>query len=415
MNRNILISFLSLASAVLALGQTAPGSAAPTASSPDEAFAKGTFSLDERLRWEYADQANLKDANAFTLRTLFGYTTESFDGIQGMIEGGNTAAINPENDYSAAGTNPGGAGRANIPDPPATYLNQAWVSYAADRTVIKIGRQRLNLDDARFVGDSNWRQKMQTFDSATLTSAPYSGVSLFYGYVWHVSRVYGNQTGQPDFDSRSSLLNASYAASPYAKFTAYGYLLDFGNSAANSSNTFGGIFSGEAPISDGFKVAYRGEAASQSGADNNPVRYTADYYRADLGVVAKLFDAGLGYEELGSDKGIKGFATPLATLHIFNGWDNEFLTTPAHGLRDSFASVGVNLPEGVPVKLIYHDFKSDYADQAYGHEWDGVVTHKIGKHWAFLVKAGRFYGAPLNRPTPFFSTKKVWLQTEYSF
>src|SRR6185312_12861180 len=102
---------LLLAAALRLPAQTVPAvtpSAPPPATWAD-ALARGTFSLDERLRWEYADQENLRDANAFTLRTLFGYASAPFDGFQGMIEGGNTAVLNPENSYSAAGTNAGGA------------------------------------------------------------------------------------------------------------------------------------------------------------------------------------------------------------------------------------------------------------------------------------------------------------------
>ena len=32
----------------------------------------------------------------------------------------------------------------------------------------------------------------------------------------------------------------------------------------------------------------------------------------------------------------KGFTTPLATLHKFQGFADKFLTTPANGIRDTY-------------------------------------------------------------------------------
>ena len=40
-----------------------------------EAFTKGKFSLNVRLRYEFAEQENLDASNAFTVRPRFGFTT----------------------------------------------------------------------------------------------------------------------------------------------------------------------------------------------------------------------------------------------------------------------------------------------------------------------------------------------------
>ncbi len=56
---------------------------------------------------------------------------------------------------------------------------------------------------------------------------------------------------------------------------------------------------------------------------------------------------GVGYELLGSDDGVAAFQTPLATLHKFNGFADQFLVTPAGGLQDIYfyAKAGF-LPKG---------------------------------------------------------------------
>jgi hypothetical protein len=376
----------------------------------EDAFAKGKFSFNARLRYEYADQENLRESNAFTLRSRFGFTTAPVAGLQGMIEGENIAILNHADDYNAAGTNLGGAGRTAIADPAVTDVNQAWLGFTFDKTTVKAGRQRIVLDTARFVGDVGWRQNAQTFDAATLTAKPTPTLAALYGYVSKVSRVFGNKSPQPDFDSHSHLVNLAYSGLPAGTLTAYAYLLDFKNSAANSSDTYGASFAGATPLTKTFKLTYRLEAATQRDAGNNPVSYRARYYLAELGGVVAPFDFGAGYEVLGSDNGRKGFATPLATLHAFNGWADLFLTTPARGLRDGYASLGVTVVNGFPLKVVYHRYRSDVASQDYGDEWDAQLTHKVGKAWTLLAKYAAFNGK-----APFFDTDKVWLQTEYNF
>lgn len=407
-------AFLVLAASVSLPAQTTPpapdSSANPLTQSLPNALAKGKFSLDARLRWEYADQQNLRSSNAFLLSSRFGFTSAPVDGLQGMVEGENIAVIGNPKNYNAAGTNPGVSKRTVIADPPVTDLNQAWLSYTNSGVTLKGGRQRIVLDNARFVGDVGWRMNQQTFDAATLTAKPVEDLTVFYGYVWRVSRVFGNKSPQPDFVSKSHLINLSYGGWPYGKITAYAYLLDFTNSAANSSDTYGGSFVGAAPLAGKFKLTYRAEAATQSDAGKNPLHYTARYYVGELGGVAKPFNFGAGYEVLGSDHGRKGFATPLATLHAFNGWADEFLATPANGLRDLYAWAGATLPGGFPLKVVYHKFDSDYGSHNYGSEWDAIVTHKFGKYWTVLAKAAHYDGKP-----PFFDTNKFWLQTEFTF
>ena len=57
----------------------------------------------------------------------------------------------------------------------------------------------------------------------------------------------------------------------------------------------------------------------------------------------------IGYELLGSDDGLKAFATPLATLHKFQGWTDKFLGIPAGGIADAHIWAGGNI-EGIGLK-----------------------------------------------------------------
>src|SRR5690606_19462585 len=127
-----------------------------------------------------------------------------------MVEAENIAAIDGDR-YSQAGLNPGGAGRAVVADPEGTEINQAWLAYASDQITTTFGRQRLVLDNARFVGDVGWRQNAQTFDAITLTSQAIEKVNLTYSYLHRINRVFSDRHAQGNWQSDSHVLHAGYA------------------------------------------------------------------------------------------------------------------------------------------------------------------------------------------------------------
>ena len=78
-------------------------------------------------------------------------------------------------------------------DPEDTELNQAFVKYDWKDASTKIiaGRQRMKLDDDRFIGNVGWRQNEQTFDAVTFKSDLGDGVALLYSFIWDVNRIFG--------------------------------------------------------------------------------------------------------------------------------------------------------------------------------------------------------------------------------
>jgi hypothetical protein len=391
-----------------------------------EALAKGKFNVNARLRFEHVDQSTFdEEANAFTIRSRFGYTTAPFYGFQGMVEGENVTNIGSDDNYNAAGSNQTGD-RPIIADPETTEVNQAWMSYSYTNWITaKGGRQRIALDNHRFIGDVGWRQNMQTYDAATLESKPLPDLSLFYGYLWEVNRVFGDVDGLPlaspnrDFDSDSHLFNVSYSGLKLGRLVGYTYLLDLENRAgtANSSATYGGYFAGSSPISDRWSLGYRAEAAWQTEYADSPLDYGAEYYNVELSASVKPVSFGAGYEVLGTGRddnsgGSVGFKTPLATLHAFNGWADVFLTTPAKGLRDLYGFAQVVVPWEVPIRLIYHKFDADSGGADFGQEIDLQASKKLGKNWTVLAKYSYYDGkeAPAR-----FDMHKIWGQVEFNF
>jgi hypothetical protein len=262
---------------------------------------------------------------------------------------------------------------------------------------------------------------MQTFDAATLLVKPLKDLSVLYGYLWEVHRVFGDVDGLPpanrDFNSASHVINLAYDACPYGRFVGYSYLLDLENEAgfANSAATYGGYFAGRAPVCEKMQVGYRAEFAWQTDYGDSPLDYEAEYFNVEGGATIKPFDVGAGYEVLGTDHNIS-FRTPLATLHQFNGWADVFLTTPSRGLRDLYAYAQVTLPADIPLRFIYHKFDADSQGADFGQEYDVVLTKKFGKHWAGLLKYAYYDGvdAPFPPAAPL-DVHKFWAQVEFNY
>jgi hypothetical protein len=397
-----------------------------------EAISKGKFNLNARLRLEFVDQNGVatitEPSYAPTIRTRFGYTTAPLYGFQAMLEGENVTAIGSEDNYNAAGSN-GTGYKPVVADPPTTELNQAWLAYSYTNWITaKFGRQRIVLDNHRFIGDVGWRQNMQTFDAVSAESKPFDGLGLYYAYIWDTHRVFGDVPKLPaanhDFKSRSHLFNVSYTPCQYGRFVGYTYLLDLQNAAgaAQSSATYGGYFAGSAPVADKASLAYRAEVGFQTDYADSLQEYQAEYYNFELSGTVDRFSVGGGYEVLGTDSndngaGGVGFRTPLATLHAFNGWADVFLGTPGRGLRDAYGFAQVILPLKIPLRAVYHKFDADSGGADFGQEFDLQISKKFGKHWSALAKYGYYDGKdPIGAAaTTQYDLHKFWAQIEFNF
>ena len=397
-----------VASCFLAPGAFAASDAPAAPGSIADAFSKGKVSLNVRARYEGVDQTGLKEADANTMRTRLGFTTAPVNGLKATIEAENITALDGDR-YSQAGLNPGGAGRAVVADPEGTEINQAFLAYSTGKSTFAAGRQRLVLDNARFVGDVGWRQNAQTFDAVSIVDKSIEKLSLTYGYLHQINRVFGDRHVQGDFESDSHVLNASYGGLPIGTLTGYAYLLDFDNAAVNSSATYGLSLAGAVPLSQQVKLSYRAEYATQSDYGSSPLSYSTDYMLGELGLGGKPGLIAAGYELLGTDNNV-GFKTPLATLHAFNGWADAFLATPGGGLRDAYAKLSANLPGGIGLLAFYHDFETD-TGVALGKEWDVQLTRKFGRYFTGLAKYAKFERDSLTLP----NVKKVWLGVEFNY
>jgi len=367
------------ATSLLALGTIA--SQPLLADSIAEALAGGKAYGDFRLRYETVDQDNsLKDADALTLRSRLGYVTDTVNGFSATLEFEDISVVADMDDYSnAIGKNPD---YSVIADPETTEIAQSFLQYKTAQTLSKLGRQVLTLDNHRFVGHVGWRQDRQTFDAFSTQYNPSEKLKLQYAYLDQRNRIFAEDR---DVNSEDHLAQASYKMA-VGTLIAYAYMLEVDDGTDNALDTFGLRFEGATPMG-GMKLLYSAEYASQE-SENGSLDYDADYMLLEGGLVFSGLTAKVGYEVLGSDDGNYGFSTPLATLHKFNGWGDQFLSTPDEGLVDMSVSLSGKLMGG-KWSLVYHDYEAD-EDSAtvddLGDEINAVYAMNFGKTYYAGIK-----------------------------
>ena len=128
--------------------------------------------VDLRARYERREQDGLDESHAGTFRGRLGLELEDWNGFSALAEYEGTLAVDRDS-YQAASVHGLGQNKTIIADPESHELNRLWIGYKAFETQIKVGRQRILLDNQRFVGTVGWRQNEQTlmpFQSSTRAS-----------------------------------------------------------------------------------------------------------------------------------------------------------------------------------------------------------------------------------------------------
>ncbi|MBP7229118.1 MAG: alginate export family protein [Moraxellaceae bacterium] len=379
--------------------------------------------IDARYRFELVDQDNaLRNAKAQTVRARISLQTGKWYGVSGLIEGDHVASLDNDR-YND--TRNGETTYSLVPDPEGSEINQALLRLDHQRGSIVAGRQRINLDNQRFIGGVGWRQNEQTYDGAFGQLKPLDTLTLTYAYIDNVNTIFGPdgsgmlKTTPANIIGHSQLFNVRYAPSTAVAATLYHYQLGMDNLGfANTIPAPVGTLSSQTSglrLAGALKgVSYVGEYAEQQAHDSNPLNLDSRYYLAELGYTAKGVALKGGYEVLGGSSGTPNnlaFQTPLATKHAFQGWADQFLTTPAAGVKDGY--IGAAAPVlGGSLQVWYHEFRADKGGASpYGEEIDASYGHAIPgiKGLSALVKFARY---DANRFSV--DTDKVWVQLQYS-
>ncbi|MDM5270613.1 alginate export family protein [Sulfurovum sp. zt1-1] len=374
-------------------------------------FTDVKYSGELRTRYEYADDSINDEANAITTRFALSVGAD-IGAIEGLSAFGQIMAVT---NFGYDEYAPEKSGYAVIADPQNERVTQAYLDYKTGGTLIRVGRQMVNLDDQRFVGAVGWRQMPQTFMGYTVTNNSIENLNLMASYV---TDRYG-VTDALSSGTETVLLHADFKAMPEMKLSAYGYLI------GSSSNTYGLMASGKVGMFNYIAEVATQQDASLEYKNAGEPAVDAMYFRGDISTNYNGFILGAAYESIGDADGHDhGFTTPLATLHKWQGFADVFLGYTAgsntYGLNDFYAKIGYADPQYGTILAFYHNFTAQETDGMLsddaGSEIDIAYSYKISNDLDFLAKAAFFSGesnsvisAALNDVT------KYWVQLDYRF
>ncbi len=397
MKQNFFLLTLTLILIVSMINSSA--NAAPLA----QALVSGKPSVNFRYRFEDVTLDNLsEDSQASTLRSRMGYRTDNYKGFKVYLEFDDVRRIGSA-DYSTPSAGPlntslgpKNTGHPIIADPLDTELNQLNIVYNDKQTMVTLGRQRIIRGNARFIGNVGWRQHEQTFDGLTVGHKPTKDLSIFAAYI-----TQRNTITFTDISQDTLLIDAKYTGLPYGVFSTYYYDIKVDDSSAKWQN-IGLRYAGEFE-----KYSYTLEFAQQ---ENNSGEQPT-YFLLEAGYKFGELSLGVGIEILANDKETS-FATPLATLHKFNGFADQFLATPSQGLEDKFLKIGGKL-SSIKLAAVYHQFDSDKASIDFGSELDVSATTKVAEKYTLGAKYANYSAG--DTQTNKADARKFWLWAEAKF
>lgn len=419
---------IAISSLLSAVGIAIPYNAM-AAESIDGALKESTAKLSLRPRYENVQTENLttgKEATseAFTLKTRLTYTTGKFYDVSAVLEFDDVTALRDVDYNDGAGS---GGDNPAIVDPEGTEVNQAYLSFTGfEKTDVRWGRQRILLDNQRFVGGVGWRQNEQTYDAFTVGNTGIPGLTAFYANISNVNRIFGEQAGDPlpksnwgNHSHDTNLVNVGYQFEGIGKLSGYYYDIDNEYVSGLSSATMGIRFAGATSF-DAVKLDYELEYADQEDSGDNTKKYSADYSLISVAGTMSGFTLGIAQESLGADiAASQGFTTSLATLHKFQGWADVFLGTPSTGIDDMYVTFKAGLPMGMSFIAMYHDFESAEnvaADKSsdFGSELDMALTKKWSNGATLQLKYADFSGEKnAAHATATSDVTKVWVTATY--
>ena len=369
-----------------------------------------------RVRHEHAVVDGIpRDADAVTTRVRTGLlVSEGHWSALAEVQG-NLAIVGDY--FDGLHPNPNGP---LIADPKSIGIYRAQVQYKTSGLTLTGGRQRIMLDDERFVGAAAIRNNGQTFDAVRAEVSSIQGLKADVTYAWAVHTVWGidgNGARQGVIDGDNVFATLAYAT-PVGTLTGFAYVVDQDEAAVQSyrlsSQTYGLRLAGNRAFGAA-KLSYQASWARQSDWHRNPNDYAADYWLADVAAAFAGPRLGAGYEVFGASDGrpFTSIQTPLAAVFKFNGWAEKFTPKPPDGLRDLYASGGwwwkqVGRAKNVSVTAIWHRFDSDRLVRHYGDEIDLLAQGTVGRTTASLRLAD--YRADKAAT----DTRKLWLQLDWA-
>ncbi|MDF3030253.1 MAG: hypothetical protein K0R03_811 [Moraxellaceae bacterium] len=402
MKRSVLVASMLMAGAGVA--QAAPMEVALL----QEAIISGKTNFELRLRGEWVDDMLREEALAQTLRAVLGYKTGDYHGFKAFVEFENISNLGRDEYRTTPPT--ANTQYAQVADPKISQVNQAGLEGYG----FKAGRQKLIYDNARFIGDVGWRQNDQTFDAISYTNTTLvPDLSLSAAYAFRVFPFNPNAT-TPVRDIEGSFANVKYSHFPYAKPGLFFY------GVRETSTPAAGLTSWQhlGTRIDGaignflYEVSYAQQ--DDYGRGTTTASPEADYTDVQIGYKIGPVTIKAQQETLE-----KGFKTPLATNHAFNGWSDRFTPNkPANGLVDTNLKILAKFGD-ISMTLAGYSFETEAGGVDLGKEVDFLVSWAYTKNITLLAKYAKYEaedrvaitGASFNNT----DLEKAWLQASFKF
>lgn len=382
------------------------------------ALKDGKASIQIRPRVEFVDDDGMPAADpakAFTVRTVLGYKTAPISGMTAYVEAEDIRALG--DDYHIRVVQPKPQ-YAEVVDPERTAINQAYLAGYG----FKLGKQKVIYNNARFIGDVAWRQDDQTFTAISYEKAKLlPWLDLQATYATQVAMISG-QSG----DLRLPIVNLKARTPIGANVSLFWAGLEGKESAtlspvndfllANASSVRSREYRVIRVEGKKGKVIYDlslgRQLAYADGTDANVP--DADYQDIQFG-----YDFGEAVVKIQQEKLDTKFATPLATLHAFNGWADRYLVTPNGGLVDNNIKIS-GKAYGMGLTVAYHQFKSESGGIDFGSEIDASVSKTLTPNLSGLIKFAHFNGTgdittPGNQFAYSQDVTKLMVQADYKF
>jgi hypothetical protein len=403
-----------------------PAKAPAQAEDLREAIGGGKLILELRPRFEYVDQSNKPDqANAFTMRTMLGWQTKPYYDFTGVLAFLNVSNLDGDsyNPNPSLTTSP----YPTVPDPDTTVVPLLYLDYTGlEKTSIKVGRQLAKLNNLRVLGDVNFRQTPQTFEALSATTTIVPNLDLYGAYLWRQLTVLGTEKTMS-----TPVVNARYAFLPNEYIIAYGQFQDQANTGqngppaypapagtgfSNNSNQIIGVrLDGSHPFGEKWKGLYTAEYAQQKPYADGNAAIDAFYYHLALGAGWGPYYGMVHQEKLSSNNGLYGFQTPLATLHIFQGWADLFVVTPKQGIVDTWVNAGAKVLDKLQLYGEYHWFKSDFGNINFGQEIDLSAAYPLARGLVGKIEFADYHTGDPTSVTGKPDVLKLWLTLTYNF
>lgn len=334
--------------------------------------ARATLRVETRARYEFAEAAATgaaSEALTIRIRPSLEFTASPQFTILGEVEAIATLLPDRRNGFLNPARGPA------IADAQTLELNRLQIEWAPSAAIgLTLGRQRISLDDERFIGTVDFRQNQQTYDALTAALQLPGKAVLQAGYIWRVGRILGAEQPGGVFDSDSFYANLAVPVTG-GQVSLYHYVLDLDDRIGSvvKSRTTGVAWRGRAFPSDlslFWELAY----ARQETNSRRP-----EYWRAGASVERGELGFSLRAERLGSDDGT-AFQTPLATLHRFQGAADLFLETPAQGITDIEARATWRIGSLGPARATLLAVQFNRFDPASG-------SGRLGEEWGTELAA----------------------------